>query len=182
MQEDQQVPGEEAPHGSSGAVLKAALQPREARKLEAALERSRLDERAEQEEREELELEQRLDKERRRLQQEERNRVQREADWKRFMQREWREIHLRRDGQLAELLGGPRAGEPAAALRRLAQEDRRQAAQGLVALMSGGELRYKLLDELTPEDMPARLAAERLRTTWLKERGDGWLAHGKDAL
>jgi hypothetical protein len=26
--------------------------------------------------------------------------------------------------------------------------------------------------------MPARLAANRLRETWLKERRDGWSAHG----
>jgi len=64
-------------------------------------------------------------------------------------------------------------------LQRLAFEDRRQAEEGLVALMRGGKLSYKLLDELSPEDVPARVAANRLRTTWLKERQDGWLGRGE---
>lgn len=59
---------------------------------------------------------------------------------------------------------------------------RRQAEEGLVALMSSGELSYKTLDELFPEDMPARIAAERLRTAWLKKRQDGWPAQGKGSL
>jgi hypothetical protein len=29
---------------------------------------------------------------------------------------------------------------------------------------------FKRLDELTPEDRPARIAAKRLRTAWIKER------------
>jgi hypothetical protein len=41
-------------------------------------------------------------------------------------------------------------------------------------LRKGGEL-GKLLGELSPEDMPARAAANRLRTTWLKERRHVWL-------
>ncbi len=63
-----------------------------------------------------------------------------------------------------------------AALERLASEDRRQAEEGLVALMSGGEVSYKRVEELREGDMPARAAANRLRATWLKERRDGWLA------
>ena len=55
-------------------------------------------------------------------------------------------------------------------MERLASEDRRQAQQGLVALMSGGEVSYKRVNELSPEDVPARIAANRLRTPWLKER------------
>jgi hypothetical protein len=39
-------------------------------------------------------------------------------------------------------------------------------------LMSMGKVYYKHLDELCPDDMQARAAANRLRTTWLKERGD----------
>ena len=55
-------------------------------------------------------------------------------------------------------------------MERLASEDRRQAQQGLVALMSGGEVSYKRVNELSPEDVPAGIAANRLRTPWLKER------------
>jgi hypothetical protein len=114
--------------------------------------------------------------ERKREQVEERQRAQEAAAWEQFMQEELRELEKRKAGQLAELLGAALPGEPPAALRRLADEDTRQAQAGLVALMSMGEVSYKPLDELSPEDMAARVAANRLRTTWLKERRDGWLA------
>ena len=103
----------------------------------------------------------------------------RQAAWEQFMQAELRELELRKDGQLARLLGEPLPGEPPAVLERLASEDRRQAEEGLVALMSGRKVSYKHVDELCPEDMPARIAANRLRTTWLKERQDGWLGRGE---
>jgi hypothetical protein len=100
------------------------------------------------------------------------------AAWELFMETERQELRLRQDGQLGRLLGEPQPGEAPAALERLADEDQRQAQDGLVALMSMGKLSYKHLDELSPKDMPARAAANRLRTTWLKERRDGWLARG----
>ena len=109
---------------------------------------------------------------------EEKSRVQQAAAWELFMQEELRELELRKGGQLARLLGEPLPGEPPAALEQLALEDQRQAEEGLVALMSGGKVSYKHLDELSEKDMPARVAANRLRTTWLKERQDGWLGRG----
>ena len=121
----------------------------------------------------------------RRAQQEERSRARQEecsraqlAAWKSFMQAELRGLEQRKDGQLARLLGEALPGEPPAALQRLASEDRRQAEEGLVALMSNGKVSYKHIEGLSEEDMPARIAANRLRTTWLKERQDGWLDHG----
>ena len=116
--------------------------------------------------------------ERRQVQKEERSRA-RFAAWKVFMQAELRELELRKDGQLARLLGEPLPGEPPAALQRLASEDRRQAEEGLVALMSEGEMFYKHVEGLSEEDMPARVAAKRSRTTWLKERLDGWIGPGE---
>jgi hypothetical protein len=113
---------------------------------------------------------------------EERSRAQQAAAWERFMQAERRQLGLRKGGQLARLLGEPLPGEPPAALDRLALEDQRQAKEGLVALMSGGKVFYKRIDELCPEDMPARIAANRARTTWLKERRDGWLGDGEGSL
>ena len=110
---------------------------------------------------------------------EERNRARVAAAWKPFIKAERQELELRKDGQLAKLLGDPLPGEPSEALRRLASEDRRQAEQGLVALTSNGKVFYKRVDELSPEDMPARGAAIRLRTTWLKERADRWLGRGE---
>jgi hypothetical protein len=120
--------------------------------------------------------------ERKREQAEARSRAQQAAVWDRFMQEELREMELRKGGQLARLLGEPLPGEPPAALEQLALEDQKQAQEGLVALMSGGKVSYKHLDELSEKDMPARIAANRLRTTWLKERQDGWLSHRGDSL
>jgi len=115
--------------------------------------------------------------ERNRLREEERSRA-RKAAWESFMRKERRELKLRKEGQLAELLGEALAGEPPAALQRLAREDQRQAEEGLVALTSNGKVYYKLVEELTEEDMEARIAAVRLREAWLKERQDEWLHYG----
>ena len=99
--------------------------------------------------------------------------------WADFMRRERREIKLRQNGQLARLLGAPLPGELPTALSKLADYDQMQARRGLVALMSGGTTTYKALKDLRREDMPARIAANRLRTAWLKERGDKWLISGE---
>ena len=164
-------------------ALNAVLQTEAGRRLGRLRDGVHRDERAEQwqsslarERAEERKLA-RLREERRRLQEEERIRA-RKAAWESFMRKEWRELELRKDGQLAELLGEALAGESPAALRRLAREDQRQAEEGLVALTSNGKMYYKLLEELTEGDMGARIAAARLRETWLKERQDRWLDYG----
>jgi hypothetical protein len=130
-------------------------------------------------------LPQKRAEERNRARQEERRRALQEkhrraqlAAWKEFMQAERRELELRKDGQLGQLLGEPLPGEPQAALRRLTSEDQRQAEEGLVALISNGKMSYKHVEELSEGDMLARSAASRLRTMWLKERLDGWLGCG----
>ena len=113
----------------------------------------------------------------------EHNRKRKEAEeaaaWKHFVQAEQRQLQLRKDGQLANQLGEPLPGELPEILQRLASKDRIQAERGLVALTSGGKTFYKAIDDLDREDMPARIAATRLRTTWLKERRDGWLGRGE---
>jgi hypothetical protein len=164
------------------AALRAVLQTEAGRRLGQLRDGEHRDERAEQwqpslaqeraEERRQAQLE-----ERRRLKAEERVRA-RKAAWESFMRRERRELKLRREGQLAELLGEALAGEPPAALRRLAREDQRQAEEGLVALTSNGKTYYKLVEELTEGDMGARIAADRSREARLKERRDGWLDYG----
>lgn len=116
-------------------------------------------------------------RERARERAEERRRAQ-QAAWKRFIQTELRELEHRKNGQLARLLAEALPGEPPEELERLAFEDQRQAEEGVVALMSGGKMHYKRLDELCPEDLPARVAANRLRTAWLKERVDEWRGYG----
>jgi hypothetical protein len=121
-----------------------------------------------------------------RAEQEERSRVRRQelsrtqlAAWKSFMRAELRELELRKDGQLARLLGEPLPEESPVALERLACADRRQAEEGLVALMKGGKVFYKHVEELSEEDMPARAATSRLRETWLKERREAWAGYGE---
>lgn len=101
------------------------------------------------------------------------------AAWESFVEEEARELEARKNGQLAKLLGEPLPGEPPEALRQLAREDQRQAEEGLVTLANGKNAHFKLIDELTQEDMPARIAAKTMRTTWLKERRDGWLANNR---
>jgi hypothetical protein len=160
-------------------ALNAVLQTEAGRQLGELRDGSHRDERAEgwQED-----LVRERARERKREQAEEKSRAQQAAAWERFMQTELRELELRKEGQLAKLLGEPLPGEPPAALRRLASEDQRQAEEGLVALMSMGKVSYKHLDELSEEDMPSRIAANRARTTWLKERRDGWLGRGEASL
>ena len=163
-------------------ALRAVLQTEAGRCLGRLRDGDHSDERADEwqpslqreraEERRQAQLE-----ERRRLKAEERSRA-RKAAWESFMRKERRELELRREGQLARLLGEALAGETPAALGRLALEDQRQAEEGLVALTSNGKTYYKLVEELTEEDMGARIAADRLREAWLKERRDGWLDYG----
>jgi hypothetical protein len=113
--------------------------------------------------------------EERRQAQKEKHSQARLAAWKAFMQAERRELELRKDGQLLRLLGEPLPGEPPAMVLRLAAEDRKQAEEGLVALMSDGEVFYKHLEKLSEDDVPARIAANRVRMAWLKERQeDRW--------
>jgi hypothetical protein len=163
-------------------ALKAVLKTEAGRQLEELRDGSHRDERADEWQRD---LPRERAKERSRARQEERSRARQEERsraqliaWKSFMQEELRELEQRKDGQLARLLGEARPGEAPAALQRLASEDRRQAEEGLVALMSNGKVFYKRVEELSEKDMPARIAANKLRTTWLKERLDGWLGPG----
>ena len=161
-------------------ALKAVLGTEAGRLLEQLRDGENRDERADQwqpslpQERAEERRLARLREERRRLREEERVRA-RQAEWESFMRRERRELELRKEGQLAGLLGKALAGESSSALGRLVREDQRQAEERLVALTSNGKVYYKLVEELTEGDMAARIAAERLREAWLKERRDGWL-------
>jgi len=158
-------------------ALDAVLKTEAGRQLEALRDGAHRDEKAKQWQED---LAQKRAKERKRARQEEQKRAQQDADWALFVQTELRELELRKDGQLVKLLGEPQPGESPAALRRLASEDQRQAEEGLVALMSGGKISYKRVDELSQADCPARIAANRARTTWLKERRDGWLSRRND--
>src|ERR687898_1166895 len=167
-------------------ALRAVLQTEAGRRLAQLRDGVHRDERAEQwqpsllQERAEERRLARLREERRRLKEEERIRAQKAA-WESFMRKERRDLELRKEGQLAELLGEALAGEPPAALRRLAREDQRQAEEGLVGVTRNGKKFYKLVEELTEADMAARIAADRLREAWLKERRGGGVGLGGGA-
>jgi hypothetical protein len=128
-------------------ALRAVLQTEAGQRLGRLRDGEHRDERAEQwqpnllRERAEERRLARLREERRRLKEEERNRA-RKAAWESFMRRERRELELRKDGQLAELLGEALAGESPAALGRLALEDQSQTEEGLVALTRNGKTCY----------------------------------------
>ena len=155
------------------AALKAVLETEAGRQLAELRDGLHGDEKAQ---RWQEDLAHKRAQERKREQFEERKRAQEAAAWELFMQEELQDLEKRKVGQLADLLGEALPGEAPAALEWLADEDRRQAQAGLVALMSMGKVSYKPLEELSPKDMAARIAANRLRMTWLKERRDGWLA------
>ena len=173
--------------GRTGESLEVALEnvlrTEAGRRLELLREGDHRDERADlsqtvlpQEWAEERERE-RSRQERRQQREEERVRARR-AEWESFLREEKREIKLRKEGQLAELLGASLAGELSADLRHLASLDRRQAEEGLVALTSNGKVHYKPVEELEEGDMEARVASIRLRESWLKNQRDRWLEYG----
>lgn len=96
--------------------------------------------------------------------------MDREQGWRRFIDNERRELEARKDGQLARLLMLVLPGESGEHLQHLVEEERRCAASGLVELREHGATYHKHIDELLPEDVPARLEAESARIAWLTER------------
>ena len=152
-----------------GDALEAVLKTEAGRQLGELRDGPHRDERAEQWQ-DDLAPKRTLQRSRGR--QKDHSRALEDAAWTLFMQSEMRELELRKDGQLSRVLDRMRGTAPAA-LRRLASEDQRQAEEGLVALMSGGKVSYKHIDDLTQKDRPARIASNRLRITWLKQNQDG---------
>lgn len=93
-----------------------------------------------------------------------------ELHWERYMAAERRELEDRRNGELARVLGFALPGESPEELERLAREDREKAEEGLVIPREGDEVWYKHIDDLTREDRPARIEAQRKRLEWTTER------------
>ena len=94
-----------------------------------------------------------------------------EEAWESYMAAERREIQMRREGHLARILGPALPGESPEELKRLAEEDRLRAEEGLVELMDeSGQITHKHIDDLTPEDRQARIQAEGARIEWITER------------
>ena len=90
--------------------------------------------------------------------------------WERHMRLERELLAQRRDGKLAHALGKALPGESPQDLEQMAREDQRQAEEGLVTLLWGGQFSHKHIDELTPENLLARLEAERAQVNWLVGR------------
>ena len=91
--------------------------------------------------------------------------------WERFLEAERGALQQRCNRQLARLLAGisPTSKPAEWDLVWLVQEDQELAKAGLVELRSPGsaEVEYKHIDELSPKDWGARLAAERVRLEWI---------------
>jgi hypothetical protein len=93
--------------------------------------------------------------------------------WEMFMAGEREALVGRANGRLAYALHTTLPEESREELDRLIEEDRRLAQAGLVSLMAeDGAISHKHVDELTPEDMPARRRAETARLDWLMGRTD----------
>ena len=93
--------------------------------------------------------------------------------WEIFMSGERKTLVERANGRLGYALYTTLPGESREELDRLIEEDRRLAQTGLVSLVAeDGTVSHKHVDELTPEDMPARQRAEVARLDWLMERTD----------
>jgi hypothetical protein len=93
--------------------------------------------------------------------------------WEMFLAGEREALAGRANGRLADALRTTLPGESREELDRLIKEDTCLAQAGLVSLVAeDGPIDHKHVDELTPEDMPARRRAETARLDWLMERTD----------
>ena len=90
--------------------------------------------------------------------------------WERHMRLERELLAQRRDGKLAKVIGKALPGENPRDLEQMAREDRSKAEKGLVSMLWGGQLSYKHVDNLAPENLLARLEAERAQVNWLVGR------------
>ena len=92
-------------------------------------------------------------------------------EWEKHMRLERELLAQRRDGKLAKAIGKALPGESPQDLEQMAREDRSKAEEGLVSLLwGGGQLSYQHIDKLTPENLLARLEAERDQVNWLMRR------------
>jgi hypothetical protein len=109
--------------------------------------------------------------------------VHHEQAWEHYLEAERRELKMRKEGHLAKLLGSPLAEESAEELKRLAEDDRLKALEGLVALKTeSGEIVYRPLEDLTPQDRRRRARAEGERVDWIVGRGKKLLGETRRPL
>ena len=96
-----------------------------------------------------------------------------DASWKAYLYTERAQLAQRTTGQMRRAIGGVLKGESEEDLERIAKEDQRRAKEGMVPLRKGGRVSHKHIDELTREDVAARLEAERVTAIWLRGRIEG---------
>jgi hypothetical protein len=88
-----------------------------------------------------------------------------------LLEAERQQLEMRKEGHLAKLLGDPLPDESPEELKRLAEDDRLKALEGLVALKTeSGEIVYQPLEDLTTQDRRRRIRAEGERVDWIVER------------
>lgn len=93
------------------------------------------------------------------------------GDCEHFIEVQRRKLKERSAGALGHSLISPMPGESQEQLQHMLDEDVRRAQEGLVALLyEDGELRYKHIDDLFPEDRLAVQKAEIARVAWLSGR------------
>ncbi len=91
--------------------------------------------------------------------------------WERFLRTERRVLEARRNGWIAKSLAWRLPYESQEELDTMASENQRRAEEGIVELRSEqGELSYKHLEALSPEDHMDRIRAQLARIEWLLER------------
>lgn len=96
--------------------------------------------------------------------------------WLRYLAAEREALLLRASGLLSHVFASVRSGESREELDRIAQEDERLAQEGLLRLLGeDGYVCLKHVDDLTPEDVPARRRAEVQLLDFLRERTRGHL-------
>ena len=87
------------------------------------------------------------------------------------MRTEREQLAQRAAGKMARMLGPVVLdGESREELECVAFDDRYTAQQGYVPLRQGDRVWYEHIDELTREDLPARLEYEKTLLRWLKGR------------
>jgi hypothetical protein len=91
--------------------------------------------------------------------------------WEGFMELERKQLRQRCEGKLRGTFGTPLQGETVEQLDRIGERDRLRAEQGLVSIKGeGGRISYRHIADLSSLDTRFRIAAERVRVGWLRER------------
>jgi hypothetical protein len=86
------------------------------------------------------------------------------------MEVEREQLAQRATGKMARMIGQALPGESQEELDLLASDDQYLAQQGYVLLRQGEKVWPKHIDELTPQDSPARLEYEKTLVRWLRGR------------